>query len=133
MAVYTGHSSEPTLPPPLVPNHPPQFVAVYDGHSSHHGSEHASRRVHQYIAAQPAVQQCKVRGARLGDVLLCLQARVPQLGRAGRPCLHSMLPAGSMLASPECPAPTVLPTRPTVSLLPSRRVTRATCLLWRRP
>ena len=39
----------------------PQFVAVYDGHSSHHGSEHASRRVHQFVAAQPAIQQCSVR------------------------------------------------------------------------
>ncbi|EFN51321.1 hypothetical protein CHLNCDRAFT_141080 [Chlorella variabilis] len=37
---------------------PRQFVAVYDGHSSHHGSEHASRRVHQFVAAQPAIQQC---------------------------------------------------------------------------
>ncbi|PRW59402.1 integrin-linked kinase-associated serine threonine phosphatase 2C [Chlorella sorokiniana] len=41
------------------PSLPRQFVAVYDGHSSHRGSEHAARRVHQYIAAQPAVQQCK--------------------------------------------------------------------------
>lgn len=44
-----------------IPRSLPQFVAVYDGHSSHHGSEHAARRVHEYIAAQRAVQQCKVR------------------------------------------------------------------------
>lgn len=52
----------PTLLPPTPPRphcsitcRPLQFAAVYDGHSSHHGSEHASRRVHQYIAAQKAI------------------------------------------------------------------------------
>lgn len=43
-----------------LPSSPSQFVAVYDGHSSHHGSEHAARRVHEFVASQPAVQQCKV-------------------------------------------------------------------------
>lgn len=37
-----------------------QFVAVYDGHSSHRGSEHASRRLHEFIAQQEAVGACQV-------------------------------------------------------------------------
>ncbi|GAB4815652.1 hypothetical protein N2152v2_002698 [Parachlorella kessleri] len=38
---------------------PRQFVAVYDGHSSHRGSEHASRRLHEFIVAQHAVKECQ--------------------------------------------------------------------------
>lgn len=54
--------------PASPPCHPAlQFVAVYDGHSSHHGSEHASRRLHEFIAAQEAVRQCQVMaGAQQG-------------------------------------------------------------------
>jgi serine/threonine protein phosphatase PrpC len=41
---------------------PRQFAAVYDGHSCYKGSEHASRRLHEIIAEQPAVQECTVGG-----------------------------------------------------------------------
>ncbi|PSC67886.1 phosphatase 2C 24 [Micractinium conductrix] len=47
-----------SLPGPSKAGVPCQFMAVYDGHASHKGSEHASRRLHDYIAAQPAVQAC---------------------------------------------------------------------------
>jgi serine/threonine protein phosphatase PrpC len=52
------------LPPGSSPGVPRTFFAVYDGHSSALGSEHASRRLHEYVAAQPAVRNAA--GARQG-------------------------------------------------------------------
>lgn len=43
-------------------NIPRSFIAVYDGHSSARGSEHAARRLHHFIAAQSDVWACKGRG-----------------------------------------------------------------------
>lgn len=37
-----------------------QLMAVYDGHASEHGSEHAARRLHEIISRQEAVKACKV-------------------------------------------------------------------------
>jgi hypothetical protein len=111
----------PSSPAPL------QFFAVYDGHSSARGSEHASRRVHEFIAAEPAIQQCQVllpsasittwrevdgssRVARRSACnLVCVCQRQPASGQhipafpAGMPppscpsCLPLFLPAGRAL------------------------------------
>eukprot|EP00887_Chlorella_sp_A99_P004425 scaffold30.g4425.t1 len=35
------------------------FAAVYDGHSGHHGAQHAAMRLHEYIAAQPAIRNAR--------------------------------------------------------------------------
>lgn len=48
---------------------PHQFAAVYDGHCSARGSEHAADRLHELLAEQPEIQTCQVLG-RL--VMVCI-------------------------------------------------------------
>ncbi|KAL6774229.1 hypothetical protein ACKKBG_A24240 [Auxenochlorella protothecoides x Auxenochlorella symbiontica] len=38
---------------------PHQFAAVYDGHCSARGSEHAADRLHELLAEQPEIQTCQ--------------------------------------------------------------------------
>lgn len=56
-----------------------QFVVVFDGHSSHRGAEHASKRLHEFIAAQPAIQCAQVSAHAAAELPGCCLHR-PRVG-----------------------------------------------------